>query len=127
MLRTRRVLRQAAVSLPHVGDVPARLDDFLVSSAAPTKWTQRDRGVLRQGVTVGRGYRRADFQSAWSRYLPPATQPPIRNTATNGPSEHEASVLRESIRNDVAAVTLPTGWSGPDAEQATDDDGEVAW
>ncbi|MBA2555899.1 MAG: DUF3631 domain-containing protein [Chloroflexi bacterium] len=78
--------------------------------------------LVRLGTTVGRGYRRSDFESAWSRYLPPVAEPPIRYSVTNGPSEHESDVLTDPSCNGVAAVTLPTGWEG-DPELPANDDG----
>ena len=51
----------------------------------------RPRSIRLDDGRTPKGYLRADFEEAWSRYLPPLTPSEIRNTATSVDSEGVAS------------------------------------
>jgi len=69
--------------------------------------------LLRIGEAVGRGYRRADLEPAWARYLPPPAEPLQRYSVTDAPIEHAESVLAMAPRN---AVTDKGPFSRGEAE-----------
>jgi Protein of unknown function (DUF3631) len=75
---------------------------------APTK--------IRDGAVTHQGYRRADFEDAWERYVPPVFEPSSRDEQNNGTPQVDGAISGEEVPTeslpDQACSVVPS--SGPE-------------
>jgi Protein of unknown function (DUF3631) len=80
--------------------------------------------LIRQGETVARGYRRADFEDVWPRYLPSdrSSRKPVTSEAAKDPLRHSHAGMRH-----VTGVAAVTGSEGGTEHGDKADGDELAW
>jgi Protein of unknown function (DUF3631) len=76
--------------------------------------------LIRQGESVGRGYRRAEFEDVWPRYLPGdiSSGEPVTTEAATGPLRSSHAEMR--------GVTGATGVTASERDTEPEKD-ELAW